>query len=515
MSLSFLRSVSPSRASTGVLLATSALLFPMSLPPLLAQSDPAPVDSIQATPAARRVDVKVLGAKGDGKTDDTAAFEAGIKAISEQGGVLYIPEGNYRITRRLLVGGSHPNTKKPLDYIEIVGAGKNATRLLGDGVDYILGAAHVTNQREGSKSFGERTIIHGLTIRDLTFSPYDTGKEGRCGGIDVSYMIRWSVRNCQFVGLTTGIYSLDRAKMPDAAHDALAVYIIRIHDNLFYGCSDYAIKLGRIFDLSIENNEIEHGTGGIRVGVSGDGFDAAANNIRIVNNIIEGLGGKEPAIGGSCWIGSRIIGNYFEANQGGDIELTPGSKDGWSRSNTIASNTFQPTKAQRASGNYGAIKLTKALDTIISGNFTTGANLLHPESSDLGRGVNLISNTLNNPPEIGDIKGARHGNPADYLGKLNETSWKQAEQWTVTSPIGAVGIHSLYGLRFEPQGSAARSIAYATAPPQEKERRYQAGDLLFNLNPVPTSGNKMTLGWVCVESGSPGSWKTMLVETAD
>lgn len=510
MSLSFLGSLFPSRSSTGVLLATSALLFPMNPSPLFAQSDSSPVASTQAAQAARRVDVKELGAKGDGETDDTAAFEAGIKAISEQGGVLYIPEGSYRITRRLNVGGSHPNTKKPLDYIEIAGAGKNASRLLGDGIDYILGATYVT-----SKKTGERTIIHGLTVRDLTFTPYNASKEARGGGIDVSYMIRWSVRNCQFVGLTTGIYSLERAKMPNATHDALAVYIIRIHDNLFYGCSDYAIKLGRIFDLSIENNEIEHGTGGIRVGVPGDGFDAAANNIRIVNNIIEGLGGEEPAIGGSCWIGSRIIGNYFEANQGGDIELTPGSKDGWSRSNTIASNTFQPTKAQRASGSYGPIKLTKALDTIITANFTTGANLLHPESRDLGRGVNLISNTLNNPPEIGDIKGARHGNPADYLGKLNETSWKQAEQWTVTSPIGAVGIHSLYGLRFEPQGSTARSVAYATAPPREKGRRYQAGDLLFNLNPVPTPGNKLVLGWVCVESGSPGSWKTMLVEAAD
>jgi len=454
----------------------------------------------------RYIDVKEYGAKGDGIADDTEFIQNAIDELSESGGVLYFPGGNYRITKRLLVGGSHPRPNKVINYIEIAGAGKNASRLLGDGVDYIIGAKTVLNEKTG-----KRTITHGFSIRDVTLAPFlNANSDNGCGGIDASYMIRWSVRNCHFVGLKTGIYSVQRAEMPADVPDALAVYIIRIHDNLFYGCGDYAIKLGRIFDLSIENNEIEHGSGGIKIGETGDGFDAAANNIRIVNNVIEGLGWNRPAISGSCWIGSRIVGNYFEANEGGDIELIAGEKDGWIRSVTIASNTFQPNKRQRE-GSYGPIKLSKAFDTILTANFTTGANLLHPESSSLGRGVNLISNTLNNPAEIGDIAGARSGDPEDYAGTISQFT-QQAEQWTVSGPVGSVGIHSMFGVRFQPKGQEPRSLQYGSSAPTDNVMRRQAGEIIFNLKPSLSKDNKILLGWVCTESGAPGVWRAFSAE---
>ena len=42
----------------------------------------------------------VFGARGDGVTDDTAALEAAIMAVEDQG-VIFIPNGTYIITRRL------------------------------------------------------------------------------------------------------------------------------------------------------------------------------------------------------------------------------------------------------------------------------------------------------------------------------------------------------------------------------------------------------------------------------
>jgi hypothetical protein len=46
-------------------------------------------------------DVKAaFGARGDGVSDDTAAFELAIAAVARRG-VLYVPRGTYVITRRL------------------------------------------------------------------------------------------------------------------------------------------------------------------------------------------------------------------------------------------------------------------------------------------------------------------------------------------------------------------------------------------------------------------------------
>ncbi len=50
------------------------------------------------------VNVKNYGAKGDGKHDDTAAFQKAMMVVSKQGGgIVYVPTGNYRILGNLNV----------------------------------------------------------------------------------------------------------------------------------------------------------------------------------------------------------------------------------------------------------------------------------------------------------------------------------------------------------------------------------------------------------------------------
>lgn len=50
-----------------------------------------------------QVDVRDYGAKGDGITDDTAAFTAAMAAVAEKGGTVSVPVGNYLIKTRLVV----------------------------------------------------------------------------------------------------------------------------------------------------------------------------------------------------------------------------------------------------------------------------------------------------------------------------------------------------------------------------------------------------------------------------
>lgn len=50
-----------------------------------------------------RVSVTDFGAKGDGVTDDTAAFDAALKAVAEKGGTVFVPTGNYLIKTHISV----------------------------------------------------------------------------------------------------------------------------------------------------------------------------------------------------------------------------------------------------------------------------------------------------------------------------------------------------------------------------------------------------------------------------
>ena len=49
------------------------------------------------------INVKDFGATGDGVTDDTAALQLAFDSTADQGGNLYIPEGDYKITGRLTI----------------------------------------------------------------------------------------------------------------------------------------------------------------------------------------------------------------------------------------------------------------------------------------------------------------------------------------------------------------------------------------------------------------------------
>lgn len=52
---------------------------------------------------ASRVSVRDFGARGDGRTDDTAAFRRAFEAVRRSGGTVFAPVGNYLIGGRLVV----------------------------------------------------------------------------------------------------------------------------------------------------------------------------------------------------------------------------------------------------------------------------------------------------------------------------------------------------------------------------------------------------------------------------
>lgn len=456
-----------------------------------------------ASGPAQWIDVRSQGAKGDGVTDDTAVFQSALDRIGETGGVLFVPTGRYRITKTLRVTGAKPDDNTGA-WVQIRGQGATSV-LLGDGVDYILAGKEM--RYTSGKREGQRRYLQGLRVQDLMFSSFDL--KNRCGGINADYMIRWWCQNSYFINLKTGIAATAKNEKTGRAE---AVWIIRLDHNQFTGCSDYAIKFGHIFDMVINNNIIEHCSGGIAIGEPGDQLDAAANTIRIVDNVIEGISDSgRPAILGSCWVGGRIIGNYFEANYSGDIQLTPGPKDGWTRGLIISSNTFQPIERQRKTGKYGPIHLSKTIDAVITGNFTTGGILIDQRSHSLGRGVNIASNILNNPASIGAAEGAKPAASAgDYIGQVPAPVGH--EHWGVGSPVSKVAIDALHGLTYQLRGEQTRSLTYGKGPPSARDVNHQPGDLVINLNPAAKNG-KLLFGWTCITAGKPGQWKPLYMGT--
>jgi polygalacturonase len=76
----------------------SAFLFPLIAAILAGPAHSAPLNSCSVKPSSPLVvNVRDEGAKGDGKTDDTAAIQRAIDAVGGAGGTVYVPDGIYMV----------------------------------------------------------------------------------------------------------------------------------------------------------------------------------------------------------------------------------------------------------------------------------------------------------------------------------------------------------------------------------------------------------------------------------
>lgn len=107
------------------------------------------------------INVKDKGAIGDGVTDDTVAIQAVLTAVSATGGIVYFPQGTYKITATLTMGSN----------VLIFGAGPTASVIKG-----ALGTALL-------QSTNTSTRYYGWGIRDLTF---DNTNRATAGGIGIN-----------------------------------------------------------------------------------------------------------------------------------------------------------------------------------------------------------------------------------------------------------------------------------------------------------------------------------------
>jgi hypothetical protein len=124
----------------------AALAFPDAAYPQDSGEDPS-IDTREV------FNVKDYGAKGDGQTDDSGAFQRVIDDIaSEETGVLYVPPGDYRFDSRVSKSVSRWD-------LAVIGEGQGISNL------------YSTNS-EGIFQFSQRLKTSQVMIRDLSFFAY-------------------------------------------------------------------------------------------------------------------------------------------------------------------------------------------------------------------------------------------------------------------------------------------------------------------------------------------------------
>jgi hypothetical protein len=120
---------------------------------------------------------KAYGAKGDGTTDDTAAIQAAVNALGSQGGVVYLPPGNY------LLNSNPVNLGAP---VTIQGAGHGATSIrIGSG--FTGGSAFTVSSDD--------CMLAGLQLRGNSST---TTSNPACHGVTATGVLEFRVFNCTF-----------------------------------------------------------------------------------------------------------------------------------------------------------------------------------------------------------------------------------------------------------------------------------------------------------------------------
>ncbi|MEM7797584.1 MAG: glycosyl hydrolase family 28-related protein [Chloroflexota bacterium] len=167
------------------------------------------------------LNVKELGAKGDGKTDDTQVFLDAVETIRFTGGTIYVPTGRYIISRPIVLREGS---------ISIIGEGMGATTLqLRDDLDrYVVGLIRTKGNQ----------INKNIMIRDLTL---DGNRENQ------------DPEMTEHIGFYSGV-------TPDASYEDedLGCYRVEVKNFAGYGFDPHEVTTRlHLVDCTAHNNKLD------------------------------------------------------------------------------------------------------------------------------------------------------------------------------------------------------------------------------------------------------------------
>lgn len=259
--------------------------------------------TVHAYIEAQVYDVKAdFGAKGDGTTDDTAAFSAAVAAIAAdaKGGRLYVPRGTYKITSTISMDRS---ANSALGRVSIYGQDENSTLVTYTGAGACFSIKN--NQAPAFEQSASYQVIENMTIvgtnavgssaitvdlaafitfRNLNIQAFEYGMY--CQDVDQSM---WEKIKLRFN--TNGIF-FRKSPAPGTSStqpNNITFVSCNISNNTLAGGNFVGGSCINFLGGSVENN----GTS------SGSGF-----GLKFIESCYEG------------GVGANLFGVYFESNNG-------------------------------------------------------------------------------------------------------------------------------------------------------------------------------------------------------
>jgi len=443
--------------------------------------------------------------QGDGTNDDTEGIQAAIDAVYAMGGgIVFFPAGTYKVTSTL-------NLKSG---VTLCGAGREVA-IIKRTTSAASGGARVIQNASYGGEYDENMVIRDLTIQGY-YDPAGSAQH-HCIGF-------WNVRNVRVVN----------CKLQDASGDGILARNAEnavFEYNEIYHCGRNGIS-PTSGSFTIRRNHISEITGDTG---PGSGIDAEPNNvsekliIRIEDNIITGtIGGNGIVLAdlhtdtdGTTMISGTISGNKIESGYRGiylkssnsiqaqAITIEGNEIDGANHACVIEGMngvSIHRNYLKAGSGSYFGLSFTSH-DLSITGNVIVGAGY-YSLLADGAKRARIIGNIVLSNPAI--LKNTINCIVQNNVFKPEGLQvWGAAAEGNIiahndfsatTTPISyALDADSDKQIEFNNRGLS--SLRFDDNVPASGT--WAQGDIVFNRG--ATAGGKV--GWVCVEGGSPGTWK--------
>lgn len=273
------------------------------------------------------------------------------------------------------------------------------------------------------------------------------------------------------------------------------VQTLRATGVIFRGGRGAFLKAPAAYDSRLTQNIIEFGQDGIVIdGVEGD---PAVHTCTISDNVIESMSGRAIVLG-SC-MATQVVGNYLEANLGGDILLDAGTSP--HRGLAVQYNSIQQHAERLNAEAYSVVwGSSTSLPVRAGGNYSTGH--LH----DMAGVTALIDTTGDMVPSGKNLRTPQTGRWIDTYGAGTgmEIGWFKREV-RIDPYRCEIGFNRAQAMDDDYPVMTFASHSPQRAPGNFERTFWARGSMVFNLTPSEQS----PMGWQCIQAGSPGSWRAV------